>query len=151
MQVKDEIQIEIRKVFGVTAEELYKAWTTEQHLKGWWRPMGNTLTGLVNELTVGGKVEYTFSTAEGAEAFTISGTYKEVQHGIKLVYTWNWKLPSPAVEDTDFLLTIEFASAGSGSNLHVVQEHFTSEEAVQPHRKGWESALESLASYVQKQ
>jgi uncharacterized protein YndB with AHSA1/START domain len=150
MQVKDEIQIELRKDFVATVEELYNAWTTEQDLKEWWQPMGNTLTGLVNELRDGGKVEYKFSTAEGAEAFTINGAYKEVQPAKRLVYTWNWKLPSPTVEDTDFLLIIEFASTGSGSSLHVIQEHFTSEEAVQPHREGWEAALQNLAAYLQK-
>ncbi len=149
MQVKDEIQIELRKDFKVAVEELYKAWTTEQDLKQWWRPMGNNLTALVNELRDGGRVEYKFSTAEGEEAFTISGSYKEVQPEKKLVYTWNWKLPS--VEDTDFLLTVEFASTGSGSRLHVIQEQFTSEEALKPHQEGWENALQSLAAHLQNQ
>jgi uncharacterized protein YndB with AHSA1/START domain len=148
--MKDEIQIELTKEFSVTADTLYKAWTTEEDLKQWWQPMENTLTHLVNELNEGGKVEYQFSTAEGEEAFTISGTYKEVQPAKKLVYTWNWKLPSPSVQDTDFLLTIEFSSKDSGSRLHVIQEKFTSAEAVQPHREGWENALESLASYLQQ-
>ncbi|HVF80562.1 MAG TPA: SRPBCC domain-containing protein [Flavisolibacter sp.] len=151
MQVKDGIQIELTKDFGVSAEVLYKAWTTEDGLKQWWHPMGNTLRGLTNELRDGGKVEYQFSTAEGEEAFTISGVYKEVLPVKKLVYTWNWKLPSPSVQDTDFLLTIEFTSTGSGSSLHVMQENFTSEEAVQPHREGWENALQDLAAYLQKQ
>ena len=150
MQVKDEIQIDLTKEFDVTAAELYKAWTTEEDLKQWWQPMGNTLTSLVNELKDGGKVEYKFSTAGGEEAFTISGTYKEVQPVTKLVYTWNWKLASPSLQDTDFLLTIEFSSAGSGSSLHVMQENFATEEAVQIHREGWENALESLAAYLQQ-
>lgn len=151
MEVKNQMQIELSKEFGVTTEKLYKAWTYEQDLKQWWQPMGNKLTGLTNELREGGKVEYQFSTTQGDEAFTISGIYKDVQPAKKLVYTWNWKLPSPSVQDTDFLLTIEFASAVSGSSLHVVQQQFTSDELVQPHHEGWEKALESLAAFLQKQ
>ena len=151
MQVKDAIQIELSKEFPVPVDRLFKAWTTEEDLKQWWKPMGNTLTGLVNELSTGGRVEYKFSTDEGVEAFTISGTYKEAQPGKKLVYTWNWKLPSLSVQDTDFLLTIEFATTGGGSSLHVMQEQFTSEEAVLPHKEGWEGALQSLETYLQQQ
>jgi uncharacterized protein YndB with AHSA1/START domain len=149
MEQATAIQLETEKSFAVPVERLYTAWTSEEDLKQWWHPMENRLSALTNELEEGGKVAYRFETGGGEEAFSIDGVYKEVVPGKRLVYTWNWHLPADTVHDTEFLLTITFEEAEGGSRLHVRQDQFTSEEAVKPHREGWETALESLRQYLE--
>lgn len=148
METKDAVKLDLIKEFSAGVETLYEAWTSKEALSQWWHPMNNNLTQLTNELYVQGKVEYDFSTPAGAHAFTITGNYKEVQAAAKLVYTWNWKLDAPHTDDTDFLLTIIFSPNGAGSRLQVTQEQFTTDEAVHPHREGWEAGLESLEKYL---
>ena len=144
MENKEGIALKTSKDFPVPVQRLYEAWTTENDLKQWWQPMSNKLTTMSNELKEGGKVHYAFETTEHNPAFEISGDYKEVKANERLVYTWNWQVPSDAIQDSEFLLTIEFVPQGNASRLEVKQENFTSEESVQPHKDGWEKALNAL-------
>src|SRR4028118_1748112 len=148
MENREGIALQTSKDFMVPVQRLYEAWTTENDLKQWWRPMDNTLTSMTNELKEGGKVQYAFETAEHNPAFEISGDYKEVRPNERLVYTWNWLIPNEAVEDSKFLLTIKFIPVGDKSKLEVTQENFASEEAVKPHLDGWEKALNGLQQYL---
>lgn len=150
METSQSLTLELSKDFNTPADKLYQAWVTEDALRQWWHPMKNTLGSLVNELHEGGRIEYKFLTAEGEKAFTITGDYKKAEQGKKLVYSWNWDFPSPPAEDTDFLLTIEFSAKDKGSVLHVQQEGFTMEEAIQPHREGWDTALKNLEIYLEQ-
>ncbi|HZH96764.1 MAG TPA: SRPBCC family protein [Flavisolibacter sp.] len=148
MENREGVTLQTSKDFTVPVQRLYEAWTTENDLKQWWRPMDNTLTSMTNELKEGGKVQYAFETAEHNPAFEISGDYKEVKPNERLVYTWNWLIPNEAVDDSKFLLTIRFIPDGDKSKLEVTQENFASEEAVKPHRDGWEKALNGLQQYL---
>ena len=150
MENVNGISVELSKEFNVAASRLFQAWTQEEDLRQWWHPMENKLKSLVNELQTGGRVEYSFENSENKEVFTINGTYKEVEQGKKLVYTWNWQLPTATIQDSEYLLTVQFESTGNGSRLNITQENFANEEAVQPHREGWEKALSELEGYLNK-
>jgi uncharacterized protein YndB with AHSA1/START domain len=151
MEKAVDLNIEVKKAFTVSVERLYQAWTSENDLRQWWHPMHNQLKQLQNDLKPGGAVIYTFENQDGQEVFTINGTYKEVEQGKKLVYTWNWHLPTPAMHDSEFLLTVVFEPHGSGSQLSVRQEQIAHEEALHVHREGWNKALNDLEAYLNKQ
>ncbi|HEX2533624.1 MAG TPA: SRPBCC domain-containing protein [Chitinophagaceae bacterium] len=151
METKEKQSVQISRDFTVPASRLFEAWIQPQHLKNWWRPMGNRLVEVQNEVQEGGRVEYFFQTEEGTPAFRIHGQYKEVEEGRRLVYTWNWEVPNGNLHDSAFLLRIQFKEQGSGSRLEVVQENFQDEENIQPHRDGWEQALQDLEQYLEQQ
>ncbi len=148
MENNSSLEVQATKKFNVPVQRLYEAWISEKDLKQWWHPMGNQLMQLVNELKEGGQILYAFETAEQKPAFKISGEYKEVKEQQRLVYTWNWEVPDSAVGDSDFELTIVFSEAGNGSRLDVKQANFKTEEAIQPHKEGWEKALNDLAQHL---
>lgn len=143
--------LETGKDFSVPASRLYEAWTKEEDLKQWWRPMGNNLKQLTNDLKQGGEVRYVFENDRGEESFTIQGKYDLVKEGEELQYSWNWEIPSEAVDDSQYRLTIRFIDQDGGSHIAVKQENFTTEESIRPHREGWEKALQDLADYVAKE
>lgn len=132
--------------FAADVASLYQAWTEEEHLKQWWHPNGNTLESVTNELQEAGAVAYHFAEA----GLKITGNYKEVVPNEKLVYTWNWELGDQALEKAEYVLTIEFKSADSGSSLHVLQEGFANVEDVTPHEDGWKAGLESLKNHLEQ-
>jgi uncharacterized protein YndB with AHSA1/START domain len=150
MEKNQDLTVQCTRQFGVPVERLYTAWTTEADLREWWQPMGNVLSHMTNELQNGGALQYNFEATDGQPAFSIDGNYKEVVPNQRLVYTWNWKVPNDAIQDSEFLLTIAFRSEGNGSTIDVRQENFISEESVLPHRQGWEKALEDLQQYLSK-
>ncbi len=135
--------IEIERLFDADVETLFKAWTEAEHLKQWWKPMGNQLVDVKNELKEGGAVEYYV----GDAGLQITGTYSEVVPNEKLVYTWIWNLNDEGSEN-GYTLHVTFTSEGQGSKLHVVQEGFKGEEFLKTHQDGWEKELDSLSSYL---
>ena len=151
MEQDKQLKINLAKDFPVRADRLYQAWIDPEQLKQWWHPMGNVLQQATTEPKEGEPVTYTFANEQGAHSFTIKGTYKEVAAGKKLVYTWNWELPVATVGNSAFLLTVVFSENAGGSRLEVIQENFIEEEAVQPHREGWENALNSLHNFLSGQ
>jgi uncharacterized protein YndB with AHSA1/START domain len=138
-------QVSIQKQFSASRDELYKAWTEENQLKQWWRPMDKELVSVENEIQEGGTVVYTFS-----NDLKIQGEYKEVQPGQRLVYSWIWELPEDSHHKCEYLLTVLFNNKDNGSELQVTQENFKNEHSIQPHQDGWEQALENLTAFLDK-
>lgn len=136
--------------FEVPVAQLYAAWTEEEQLKQWWKPMGATLQQMTNDVRPGGEVRYTFKADDEAAPFEISGTYSEAAPGAKLVYSWNWHLADKTVNDGDHTLTVAFLQEGEGSRIQVTQASpAPKDEAIKPHQQGWEEGLASLKTYLE--
>jgi uncharacterized protein YndB with AHSA1/START domain len=148
MKTDEAIKLDVSKSFPVPAARLYQAWINAEDLKQWWHPMGNILQHAITKPAAGAPVEYVFATETGVHSFTIKGTYKEVEESQRLVYTWNWELPAATIGNSAFLLTVVFSNEETGSRLSVTQQNFADAEAVQPHREGWEQALNDLQHFL---
>lgn len=143
--------ITITKQFSVNKSELYKAWTDEASLKQWWRPSGKILQTVDTVLEEGGSLVYEFTDSEnGSGGLKIEGTYNTVLPEEKLIYSWNWLLENIAVENGNYLLTVEFFGEGEESEIKVTQESTSEFEGVHPHQQGWEDALASLKDLVSR-
>ncbi len=146
-----ETSLLVEKSFPVSVQVLADAWTSPEKLKQWWKPAGNQLKNVENDLKTGGKILYEFGTQSGQEDLKITGEYQEVQPDKKLVYSWNWDLPTTqAVTDNEFRLTVEFEPEGNGSKLKVTQENFKAQESIHPHQEGWNKALDDLLTFVSR-
>lgn len=107
--------------------------------------MGKTLKAVENDIREGGQVRYSFE--DGLE---ISGEYKQVDAGSKLVYSWIWQIPQATLHNGDYLLTVAFNEEGEQSSLSVTQENFAQEHAIKPHEEGWQEALDALQQYLSR-
>ncbi|WP_018616731.1 SRPBCC family protein [Segetibacter koreensis] len=145
MEINKALKVEARKSYSVSPDELYKAWTDPEQLKQWWKPMGNTLKEVTNDIKVGGRVRYVFED----DKLIISGEYMEVKEKEKLVYSWNWELPEDAVRNAEYKLTVNFASKDYGSEIHILQENFQDDETLLPHQQGWEKGLTDLKEFLE--
>jgi len=144
MDTDVKTNLHLTENFPVSKEALYSAWTEAGQLKQWWKPMNKQLVDVQNDIREGGQVVYRFS-----EGLTISGEYKQVKDGDTLVYTWIWNLPEKAIHNGDYLLTIKFSGDNNSSTLDVTQENFRDEQAIQPHKDGWQESLTALKIYLQ--
>ena len=145
----NEVHLEVEKSFTAGVDELYDAWISPEKLKQWWKPAGNQLKEVQNDVKQGGHILYAFQTKDGEDDLKITGDYKEVEPGKKLVYSWNWELPhTQAVPNNEFQLTIEFSGEQEGSKIKVTQENFKDQEAIHPHREGWYKALNDLHDFL---
>ncbi|MXV49907.1 hypothetical protein GS399_02910 [Pedobacter sp. HMF7647] len=149
MENGKDLTIEISQNFEVSKEYLYKAWTVEDDLKQWWKPFECLLAHASADIRKGGKVQYEFNDKTGNKAFDISGEYKEVKENEALVYSWNWNVAADEVGKGEFELSIHFSVSDNGSSLQIKQNNFISEEALLPHREGWEKQLANLKDYLE--
>lgn len=145
MNSTQTFEVAIERNFNATKERLFEAWTKPEELKQWWHPLGRKLKDVENDVRPGGMVTYLFE-----DGLKVSGEYSEAVPAEKLVYTWNWELPEEPVENGKYLLRISFEGQGEKSTLKVKQENFTDEQSIQPHREGWDHALDNLEDYLNK-
>ncbi|MDQ3277434.1 MAG: SRPBCC domain-containing protein [Bacteroidota bacterium] len=141
----DTAAVHVTKGFTATKQELYSAWTEPEQLKQWWKPLNKQLLEVENDIRQGGTVRYRF---EGD--LEIGGTYKEVEEGSKLVYSWNWNVPDESLQKGEYLLTVQFREEGNGSAIEISQEEIRQEHAVKPHEEGWQESLDALRSHLEK-
>ena len=74
----------------------------------------------------------------------VSGTFREVVPGKRLVFTWAWEAPTDHPDDT--LVSVEFQPTAGGTKLVLLHEQFPSEEAKASHEQGWSGCLAKLAT-----
>ena len=146
MEINNMLKVEVAKNFPVSPAQLYLAWTEPEQLKQWWKPMGNSLKDVTNDIRKGGTVSYVFEN----NTLIISGEYLEVNGKEKLVYTWKWELPEDAVRNSEYKLSVEFKGNAGGSEIHVLQENFENEESMLPHQQGWEKGLSDLEQFLKQ-
>jgi uncharacterized protein YndB with AHSA1/START domain len=144
MENNQTLEVKVTKQFQSGVSQLYSAWTNEQELKQWWRPLGISLSEVKNDIREGGEVRYIF----GQNQLVISGKYLEAQDGKRLVYTWKWELAEDAVRNAEYKLTVTFSGDDTKSEISVLQENFENEETVKPHKDGWEQGLKDLEQYL---
>ena len=142
------VPVTVSKDFDVAADILYSAWTEPEQLKQWWKPMGNQLFEVSNELKADGEIEYRFK-SEGSEELVIRGRYLEVLPNEKLVYTWKWHVPDGTLNDSEYKLTVNFQSNDQGSSIQVSQEDNKPHESLKPHQHGWDEALNHLSEFLE--
>jgi uncharacterized protein YndB with AHSA1/START domain len=137
--------LNVSKEFECSKEVLFNAWTQPEQLKQWWKPMGNTLTDVVNDIREGGEVKYVF---EGNK-LTIDGKYEKVEGHNLLEYTWNWHMATEPVPDAPYKLSVRFeGNDDNRSTISVTQTGFKEDESVQPHQQGWEQGLQQLHDFL---
>ncbi|QJD97151.1 SRPBCC domain-containing protein [Mucilaginibacter robiniae] len=144
----NELKLGAEKDFAVPVEKLYQAWITPEDLKQWWKPSENHLTTVNLDVREGGKFKYEFEGKDHQIALAITGDYKEVKPNEKLMYSWNWDIPTDTIKPSDHELTIEFVANGDGSKIKVTQKNFQDDESITPHQEGWDKALNDLQAYL---
>jgi len=138
--------LNVSKQFNCSKEVLYRAWTEPEQLKQWWKPMGNRLTDVVNNIKEGGEVKYMFAD----NRLTIEGKYEKVQGHDILEYTWNWHMSTEPIPDAPYKLSVRFEGGENNSTISVTQTGFKDDESVKPQQQGWEKGLQQLHDYLSK-
>jgi len=109
--------LHVSKEFECSNKTLYNAWAQPEKLKQWWKPMGNTLTDVVNDVKEDGEVKYTFKNNH----LTIDGKYEKVQGHDLLEYTWNWHMKTEPVPDAPYKLSVRFEGDNNTSAISVAK------------------------------
>ncbi len=131
-------KVVLRREIAAPAKELFDAWLDPASLAVWMRPGGMPRTTAKLDPRVGGKFEIIMHAASGPIPHT--GIYKEIDPPRRLVFTWN----SPAAQQIDSLVTVEFRPARGATEIVLTHERLPSKESAAMHTKGWGDILELI-------
>jgi len=154
---KENIKLNLTRVFDAPADLVFKAWTEASQFKQWFGAAacgGASLQSVKLDTRVGGKYRIQVRQADG-EYFTTVGIYREVKPPERLVFTWQFEKDGSGdefgeVEPPEMLVTLEFKARGKQTELTLTHEKFGSVGSRDRHEEGWDRCLNELGKFVAK-
>src|SRR4029079_5598530 len=125
MAEADKLSLEIKRFIRASRDRVYAAWTDPAQLKKWFGPEKVETRSLIADVRVGGQFRWDLTNPEGKD-MTISGVYRQVLPGKKIVFTWRLE------EDEDWknhssIVTVEFFGREDGTEIHLTHEKLPNE------------------------
>jgi uncharacterized protein YndB with AHSA1/START domain len=139
--------LKLERFFPVAPEKVWRAWTDARALGMWFRPNASFSIAVAQaEVRVGGRFRILMVDAKGEE-FDLSGIYREVIAGRRLVMTWGWK-SQPGHES---LVTVDFRPLQGGTQLELRHDQYVDFDNQPSHDEGWRGALDKLGHILEEQ
>jgi uncharacterized protein YndB with AHSA1/START domain len=143
---RDKTSLEIRRFIKAPRDRVYSAWSDPAQLKEWFGPENVQTRNLIADVRVGGQFRWDCTDPEGKEV-TISGEYRELQPGKKIVFTWRFE-GDEDWKDHNSVVTVEFFDRKGGTEVHLTHENLPTEPSRDDHEQGWKSALDKLEKFL---
>jgi uncharacterized protein YndB with AHSA1/START domain len=137
-------EVRIIRIIDAPREEVFRAWTEPEQIRQWWGPGEFTCPEAEVDLRAGGRYRLAMKPVHG-EPFIVSGTYREVEPPVRLVYTWRWE-SGPAADGSESLVTVEFNDDGERTELVLIHSDFPEAHGPAPYRMGWEGGLDKFGA-----
>jgi uncharacterized protein YndB with AHSA1/START domain len=113
-------EIEFTCRFSRRARSLFDAWTKPEHLKQWWGCEGSSIPHCAVDLRAGGAWSLVMRMADGSD-HPFHGTYREVKHPNRLVYTECYEMPQ--FGNPEWLTTVTFEEIEAATLLTRTVQH----------------------------
>jgi uncharacterized protein YndB with AHSA1/START domain len=133
----------IKRRINAAPAKIYQAWTDPQKMMRWYAPAGADTLHAETDARVGGRFRVLMRTPDGEE-HDVSGVYREVVLGEKLVFTWQWR----SKPEWESLVTVTLKRDGDATILTLTHEQLPDEAERDGHRTGWTGAIDKLAQLV---
>ena len=138
--------LEIVRHFPVDAARLFSAWTDPDEFMRWFGPVEVTVPECEIDLRVGGAWRAVMENPEG-DRYYVSGRYVEIAPPARLAFTWAWT--TDGVKGHETVVTLDFIGQDGGTQMRFRQALFAEPEHRDHHEKGWTSAFEGFAAYIE--
>lgn len=140
--------LEIERILKAPRDRVYAAWTNPDELRQWFGPDKVRTRTLTADARVGGTFRLEMVTPEG-ENWAVSGEYRELQPGRKIVFTWQWEDDEDWAE-TMSVVTIELSDCAGGTALRLKHESLPSDQSRERHTEGWTKLVDKLENYLDR-
>jgi len=132
--------LRIERTFDSPAEEVFRAWTSEEVLRRWIHAGADWQTPEARvDLRVGGALRVVMRDPEGTD-HGASGEYTEIDPPRRLVFTWTWdRLP-----DNPLLIELEFTERRGTTTVVLTNSGLPTEEESRGHERGWHLCFDNL-------
>jgi len=149
-EIAEHLTLHIQRVFPVTAEQAYSAWVKQELLERWMCRDQESYTTrfLVLDARPGGRFVLEIRTP-GGDVYLQHGTFVELQHHKKLVFTWFDEMTRTHGVATELrspktLVTVEFEEREGTTELALTHEQFTSRREYEATLESWNNCFDLL-------
>lgn len=140
--------LRIRRVFEASRQDVFAAWTKPDLLRQWFRPAeGFRVASAEVDLRIGGQYRLVMLPPDEERVIAVSGKYREIKPGEKLVFTWAWEDDQPDREET--LVILEFIDRDGNTEVVLTHERFPNPDVRDQHVAGWEGCLMGLVDFFE--
>lgn len=139
----------IRRAFDAPRDLVFSVWTKTEHLLRWWGPKDFTTVAFEQDFRVGGAYRACIRAPDGSDNW-MSGTYREIEHGRRIVMTFTWDDGAWDLGET--LVTVTFDDLPGGRTAFSFhQAPFADAAARDSHENGWSGLVDKLIAYLETQ
>lgn len=135
----------LEREFAAPVARVFAAWTDPRLMAQWWGPENVSCPVCEIDLRVGGRYRTCMKRSNGEENW-VSGEYREIEPGRRLVFTWAWE--ENGKRGHEMLVAVDFARAGANTRVTLTQSNFATLESCANHRAGWTSSFVCLDAFV---
>lgn len=138
-----DLSVTIKKTIRAPREKVFDAWLDPETLAKFMLPMkGMPEPKVVNDPRVGGT--FTITMFVGDDSLPHKGEYLKIERPSTLVFSW---VSDHSIEGS--IVTLDFIDLeGSTTEVVLTQVKFYDDGAMQDHKRGWTSILETLDDYL---
>jgi uncharacterized protein YndB with AHSA1/START domain len=142
------LRLHLERVLAAPPARVFALNTEPQLLAQWWGPNGFTIPDVEADVRVGGRYRIEMQPPD-ADAFFLSGEFREVEPGTRLAYTFRWEPPDP--EDRETVVVLSFRALGESTALTVDQGDFATGRRLALHERGWSESIDRLEELIATQ
>lgn len=139
--------LRLSRHFEAPREVIFRAWTDPAWLVRWMGPRECTCPHAETDLRDGGALKIAIRDKEGNDHWA-HGVYRLVDPPARLEFTWRWEQEDGTLGH-EMLIVLEFHDRNGGTEFHLTQTNFATEESRDQHQGGWTGALECLVMELQ--
>ncbi len=136
--------LEITRTFEATPAEVFNAWLNREEWASWIGPEGVHCDVTLLEPHVGGRYRLTMHLSD-SNILRIAGIFKAIEPNSRFAFTWGGE-----GDPRETLVTVNLRDLDGRTELTLRQEGLPTAVDRDSHDKGWNSALNKLASYLGK-
>jgi len=141
----ENFSLTFERVFNVSRQAVYDAWTRKEALTQWFAPTSEMSTIMHQmELKVGGEYCVEMLEPDGT-SHTTRGEYVVLNPFEQIAFTWKWESDEMKI---DSLVTIDLIEQGESTKMILTHDRLGSQRSVELHNEGWTGCIEQLGAYI---
>lgn len=139
--------LNLERIYAVSAGSLYKAVTAPESLAAWFGPVGVSVVEHDLSLDTLGPWFAKMANADG-HTYKVSGVVTLVKPGTCVEFSWAWH-DEHDQRGRESQVTFEVTDLGDGTaKLRLIHKGLADEEQVKNHNAGWTSSLEKMPAIL---
>jgi uncharacterized protein YndB with AHSA1/START domain len=147
----DDRTLRLSRIFDAPRERVFAAWAEQEQFMQWMCPPGVKIEQCEIDVRPGGAWRIK-GLNESGRVFASSGKYLEVEHPVRLAFTWahhaDGDYAHPRGHETT--VRIEFRAVGSKTELTLIHGPFADEPSTKGHREGWTGSFDKLETFLRR-